>query len=55
MIAAIEITSELVPYILLAVAAIFSLGYFIGYKIGRIDGNAETAKWYEGRRRRLGN
>lgn len=38
MIAAIEITSELVPYIILAVATIFAFGYFIGYKLGRIDG-----------------
>lgn len=49
MIAAIEITSELVPYIILAVAVIFAFGYFIGYKLGRIDGNTETARWYEGR------
>ena len=52
MIAAIEITPELVPYIILAVAAIFAFGYFIGYKLGRIDGNTETAKWYDGRRER---
>lgn len=52
MIASIEITSELVPYIVIAVCAIFSLGYFIGHKIGRIDGETETARWYEGRRKR---
>lgn len=44
MIAAIEITSELVPYIILAVAAIFAFGYFIGYKLGRIDGETETSR-----------
>lgn len=43
MIAAVEITSELVPYILIAVAAIFLFGYFIGYKLGHIDGYAKAA------------
>ena len=51
MIASIEITSELVPYVVIAACAIFSFGYFIGYKLGRIDGETETARWYEGRRK----
>ena len=54
MIASVEITSELVPYVVIAAAAIFAFGYFIGHRLGKIDGETETARWSEGRRRHSG-
>lgn len=35
----------------LVVAPSVVLGAMIGYRIGRVKGETETARWYEGRRR----